>query len=80
MLNVLPLKADRDVVLNKLRDLLSADGRAYITVRADRNKLNGWTTKGTWQGLIALALPVLYQRSDYVTYILTKTEELAKAA
>ena len=70
VLNVIENEDERLGVLLKIRGLLKSGGRAFVTVRNDKKALNGWTSKGTWQGLIELDLPVVYRNSGYVTYLL----------
>jgi hypothetical protein len=45
---------------------------AYITVRNDRKGLKGKTSKGTWQGLVTLNLPIVRKTSGYITYFISK--------
>jgi hypothetical protein len=68
VLNVIPDISQREAVLSDIAAYLAHNGSAYITVRADKEALNGWTSIGTWQGLIVLPLPVVCKTSGYVTY------------
>ncbi len=68
VLNVIASESERESVLRDIRSRLSAGGCAYITVRNDRKALNGYTSKGTWQGLVVLDLPVVHKCADYITY------------
>ena len=70
VLNVLHDERDRQAVLEDIQGSLSDSGTAFITVRADTDQLKGWTSKGTWQGLIELDLPVVHHTSWYTTYVL----------
>ena len=78
VLNVIPYKVLRDCVLSNIRCCLKEDGVAYITVRRDVKKLNGYTNKGTWQGLIELDLPVVYEKKNhFIIYKLTKNNKIS---
>jgi len=71
VLNVIESETERLEVLRHIQWLLTPSGIAYITVRNDIRALNGYTSKGTWQGKIVLDLPIQYKTSSYITYILT---------
>ena len=79
VLNVIVSESERLAVLRDIQALLDDDGFAYITVRNDRAALNGYTSKGTWQGLIVLDLPVRRKCADYVTYVLRKHDTVTTA-
>jgi 2-polyprenyl-3-methyl-5-hydroxy-6-metoxy-1,4-benzoquinol methylase len=68
VLNVIPEEVVRRTVLLSIRSLLKKGGTAYISVRNDRNNLNGYTSKGTWQGFIELDLPVVKKTSSFIMY------------
>jgi len=56
---------------------------AYVCVRNDVKRLNGETSKGTYQEHITLAYPILQQNSDYTIYrimgnLLTKPTKKSK--
>ena len=72
VLNVIDSEAERTRVLADIRSRLHKGGCAYITVRNDSKSLNGFTSRGTWQGLIVLFLPVVHKCSGYVTYRLER--------
>jgi 2-polyprenyl-3-methyl-5-hydroxy-6-metoxy-1,4-benzoquinol methylase len=72
VLNVIENPVDREYVINQLLYLVKPEGTIFITVRADKKKLNGYTSKGTWQGFIELKYPILRQTANYITYILRK--------
>jgi len=76
VLNVLESDECREYVLRDIQSRLTDDGVAYITVRNDKKRLNGVTSKGTWQGLVVLDLPVKYKSADYITYELSKDSQL----
>ena len=71
VLNVIPDPDKRQEVINKISGLLKPKGIAYISVRNDKSKLNGYTSRGTWQGFIELDLPIIKKTSSFVLYILT---------
>ena len=77
VLNVIEDPDERAFVLLRIQHFLRDNGIAYITVRADKKKLNGATKRGTWQGLIELNLPVQKRTANWVMYRLTKTQSLA---
>lgn len=72
VLNVIESDVERDGVLTKINDLLSADGVAYITVRNDKKRLHGETSKGTWQGLVELPFPQEKKTADWIMYRMVK--------
>lgn len=57
VLNVIKFKKERNQVLEKIIERLAPGGIAYVTVRADKEYLNGHTAWGTWQGNIFLEKP-----------------------
>ena len=73
VLNVIPDVYDRLEVLKGLRGLIKKGGVIYISVRRDKKNLKGYTRSGTWQGLVELDLPVVYEkRGSYIIYRLGK--------
>jgi DNA phosphorothioation-associated putative methyltransferase len=69
VLNVIESEEVRASVLNTIKSLLTYNGVAYITVRDDREYLKGTTSKGTWQGLVELDLPITKaSKGSYVMY------------
>ena len=52
VLNTLPNKKERIAVIDNVRRLLKKNGTAYFAIRANREELTGWTSKGTWQGYV----------------------------
>jgi ubiquinone/menaquinone biosynthesis C-methylase UbiE len=68
VLNTLPDEAERQSVLDKIMELLLPQGEAYISVRADRKNLNGYTRKGTYQGYHPPMLPLLHKGSGFEIY------------
>lgn len=72
VLNTLPDRDERLGVLADIWECLAPGGVAYITVRRDKNRLNGWTAIDTWQAYIKLDWPVLKATSTYAIYRLEK--------
>ena len=72
VLNVIPSSWERGEVIRDIRGHLTEDGTAYITVRNDRDKLNGWTKLGTNQTFVDLKFPVVYKTSTYLIYEVKK--------
>ena len=71
-------ESERLKILRHIRKLLSTYGVAYITVRNDKPK-QGWgkNKRGTYQGRVRkLALPLLYENSQFRIYMLTKKTKL----
>lgn len=68
VLNVIENENERQAVLGKIDSLLKPGGKAYISVRNDRRKLNGKTSKGTFQTFVELPLPVVSSSSSYLMY------------
>lgn len=74
VLNVIADPLERDAVIASILKLLKAKGTAYISVRNDRRALNGYTSRGTWQGLIQLPLPVVKSTTGWTMYKLIKKD------
>lgn len=72
VLNVIPSESERLQVIADIQSRLKSDGRAYISVRADKGSLNGYTKTGSWQGLIVLDAPVVAKDNGFKTYELCK--------
>jgi len=68
VLNVIPDEDERESVINDIRGRLLPGGIAYVSVRNDKKNLNGYTSKGTWQGLIELDLPVVTSNANFTMY------------
>lgn len=71
VLNVLP-KEEWQEVLDEIYYLLDFKGVAYISVRNDKNNLNGVTKTGTYQTFVELDLPVIKRTSNFVLYKMEK--------
>lgn len=72
VLNVIPTESERKSVLDKIYGMLEDGGKAYISVRADKANLKGWTSTGTFQTFVNLDLPVLKKTSSFITYVYSK--------
>jgi hypothetical protein len=72
VLNTVSSPTDRNEIMGFVKTLLAAGGIAYFSVRNDKSNLNGWTSRGTWQGLIVLDLPVVTQNSNFTMYELKR--------
>lgn len=71
VLNTLSTDQEQEV-LNNISNILTKDGKAYITVRRDI-KQEGRTNKGTYQRNVLLDLPEIYTRKNKFTiYLLEK--------
>lgn len=76
MLNVIESDVQRLLIVQDILYRLNKDGKAYITVRTDKKALIGRTSKGTWQGLIMMNLPVVARGSGFAIYELRQSEQL----
>lgn len=72
VLNVIPDLTTRNGVLELIRSKLAPGGLAYISVRNDRAALNGYTKRGSWQGLVVLDLPVVTTNRVFTMYRMEK--------
>jgi SAM-dependent methyltransferase len=74
VLNVIEDEIMRWHTLNSIRNLLKPGGHAYVSIRADKAKLKGRTSKGTWQGYIQMPEPwtLIHKGSGYELYELVK--------
>jgi len=70
--NVIPDELERADMLRELEWLLAPGGIAYISVRNDRKNLNGYTSRGTFQTLVELDLPVIEKNANFIMYKLEK--------
>ena len=70
VLNVIPNEDERQAVVDSVRSLLADGGKAYISVRNDRVELQGWTKRGTWQGLVYLDLPIVKSSPRFRMYLI----------
>lgn len=72
VLNTIENPDSRDNIISHIYSLLKKGGIAYITVRNDKRNLNGHTKRGTWQGIINLAFPVIATTSNFKMYKMEK--------
>ena len=61
----------RDEILDKIKDSLKSNGKAYISVRRDIKSITK-TKKGTTQYPVYLNLPVAFENSSFCIYELRK--------
>jgi len=61
-------------VIEEIRSLLKKSGKAYIAVRNDKKNLKGYTSKGTYQTVVELDLPVIKKTSNFVMYLVRPTD------
>jgi len=52
VLNTIPEYHDRCVIVEQALEYLLPGGWLYVSIRADKKALKGWTNKGTWQGYV----------------------------
>ena len=62
-------------IMDKIESMLKAGGRAFITVRCDV-KVEGFTSKGTYQRNPVLNLPVVHKTASFCIYQLDKHSAL----
>jgi hypothetical protein len=74
VLNVIESPADRMMAVLTMQRWLKPDGNIYISVRTDKQNLNGFTKRGTWQGYIVLGNELFCSRPGFDLYRLTKGE------
>lgn len=74
VLNVLRKKDDRNYVIDDMIALMAPGGVGYISVRNDRNALNGKTLSGSWQGFIDLDLEIVTMNRAFVMYKVTEKD------
>ena len=72
VLNVVESVAEREAIVEDIRNRLNKGGRAYITVRNDKKALTGCKATGSWQGLVVMDLPIVSNGSGFVTYCFCK--------
>lgn len=74
VLNTIESNFNRAIIIQKILDLLSPAGTAYISVRNDVKKLIGLTKLGTWQGYIIPPGKLIHSCPSYRLYRLTKND------
>ena len=78
VLNVIPTEEERRLVITHIQKHLTPEGNAYLTVRNDKQHLNGWTKIGTYQTFVDLPLPIVHKTSGYIIYRLESWFNLDK--
>jgi hypothetical protein len=69
VLNVVADKEERANIIESIKSLLNVGGVAYITVRMDKQVVNGYTSTGTYQEKVILDLPVMREaKNKYTMY------------
>lgn len=71
VLNVIESARERQKILYDIDHLLLPTGKAYISVRADI-KVDHYTNKGTWQGIINLPYKIQTKQSGFRMYVVEK--------
>ena len=78
VLNVLNNPGAIAYALWRIQSLLTDDGIGYVSVRADAKNLNGYTSRGTYQGDVRLNLPIVHEQSGrWRMYRLLRSNRLA---
>ena len=72
VLNVVPSVDERAAIVADVLSRLNKGGRAYFSVRTDKARLNGYTSRGTWQGTVVMDAPIVAKGSGFITYALWK--------
>ena len=80
VLNVVPGEAERVAILSDIASRLTDTGCAYVTVRTDKARLNGYTKIGTWKGVIKLDAQIVAKGSGYVTYKVYEGDKICRKA
>ena len=73
VLNTISKSADRREIICNVKSRLRNKGNSYFAIRADKKKLKGKTSKGTWQGytpkeLIVAGGELLHKTSSFELY------------
>jgi DNA phosphorothioation-associated putative methyltransferase len=76
VLNVIDSSHGREGVIHHIKGLLKPLGVAYIAIRADKKKLNGYTKRGTYQTYVdilpAHGFKLINKTGSYELYEFTK--------
>jgi len=56
VLNCIPNYFDRALIVEEALEYLAPGGWLYVSIRANKKDLKGWTSKGTWQGYVGMDL------------------------
>ena len=72
VLNVIEGCQDRENVIHHIKGLLRPNGRAYVAIRADKKKLNGFTKRGTFQTYVTIlpahGFTLIHKTGSYELY------------
>jgi len=71
VMNVIEGSIERDSTILHIKGLLKPGGTAYVSVRADKAKLNGFTKRGTFQTYVDMTpygFKLLHKGSGYELY------------
>ena len=71
VLNVIESSLERDSTILHIKSLLMPKGHAYVAIRADKAKLNGYTKRGTFQTYVDMTpygFKLLHKGSGYELY------------
>lgn len=76
VLNVIEGSQAREGVIHHIKGLLKQNGVAYIAIRADKKKLNGYTKRGTFQTYVTIlpahGFTLIHKTGSYELYSFTK--------
>jgi ATP adenylyltransferase len=72
VLNVIDSSQAREGVIHHIKGLLKPQGVAYISIRADKKKLNGYTKRGTFQTYVDIlpshGFTLIHKTGSYELY------------
>lgn len=71
VLNVIESSNERESTILHIKGLLRHGGHAYVAIRADKAKLNGYTKRGTFQtyvDMLPYGFKLLHKGSGYELY------------
>lgn len=71
VLNVIDSFLEREAVVQRIKNLLRPNGRAYVAIRSDMAKLKGYTKRGTFQTYVDVpyyGFKLLHKGSGYELY------------
>lgn len=74
VLNVIEDPIERSMAILQMQRWVKPTGNIYISVRADKQNLNGYTKRGTWQGYIVLGNKLIHSCSAFDLYQVAKGE------
>jgi DNA phosphorothioation-associated putative methyltransferase len=76
VLNTIESSLERENVIHHIKGLLRSHGVAYVSIRADKKKLNGYTKLGTYQTYVdilpAHGFKLIKKTGSYELYEFTK--------